>query len=63
MKIEKVLKPIISIVIALLLGAIVIAIVKENPIEIYRLMFVGAFGSETAIAGTLAKATTLIFVG
>ncbi len=50
-------------VIALFLGAIVIAIVKENPIEIYRLMFVGAFGSETAIAGTLAKATTLIFVG
>ncbi|MCD8249425.1 MAG: ABC transporter permease [Lachnospiraceae bacterium] len=63
MKLEKVVKPIISIVLALLLGAVVIRLVGEDPLEIYYAMFNGAFGSKNAIAGTLVKTTTMIFVG
>ena len=63
MKGKKVIKPLLSIVLALLIGAVVIGIVGENPLEIYQAMFRGAFGSKNAIAGTLVKTTTMIFVG
>ncbi len=53
----------ISIVFALLLGAVVIRLAGENPWEIYRAMFAGALGSTNAVAGTLVKTTTMIFVG
>lgn len=63
MTIKKMLKPLLSILLALILGAIVIVLVGENPLEIYAAMFRGAFGSTNAVAGTLVKTTTMIFVG
>ncbi|MFA9463403.1 MAG: ABC transporter permease [Velocimicrobium sp.] len=63
MKVKKIVKPLISIGLALLIGAIVILLVGESPIKVYQAMAVGAFGSKNAIAGTLVKTTTMIFVG
>lgn len=48
---------------ALLIGAVVILLIGENPLKVYGVMFSGAFGSTNALAGTLVKTTTMIFVG
>jgi len=63
MKVHRVVKPLLSIVLALLIGAVVILLLGENPITVYGVMFKGAFGSTNALAGTLVKTTTMIFVG
>lgn len=63
MKTKKVLKPLLSIILALLAGAVIIVLVGENPLNIYKTMLTGAFGTKNAIAGTLVKTTTMIFVG
>ena len=49
MNIKKILKPVLSIVLALVLGAAVIAMVGENPLSVYRSMLLGAFGSKMSI--------------
>ncbi|WKY46892.1 ABC transporter permease [Eubacteriaceae bacterium ES3] len=58
-----IIKPLLSIVFALIFGALIIALIQQNPVEVYQVMWQGAFGSKMAIAATLVKATTLIFVG
>lgn len=60
---ERVLKPLLSIVLALFFGGAVIVLTGENVLDVYSTMFQGAFGTEKAVASTLVKATTLIFVG
>ncbi len=55
--------PVIAVCIALLIGAIIILAMGENPIEAYYYMFNGAFSSEKAIARTLLEATPMIFTG
>ena len=59
----KIARPILTIFITLVLGAIMIASSGEDPIEVYAVLFTGAFGSQYAILNTLAKATPLIFTG
>lgn len=51
------------LLLALVLGAIVLAIAGHNPLEVYRLLFVESFGSTKRVASTLAAATPLIFTG
>lgn len=63
MKVNRMIKPLLSIILALLLGAVVILLIGENPATVYGAMFTGALGSKNAIAGTLVKTTTMIFVG
>ena len=63
MKAKRVVKPLLSIVLALVVGAVVIALMGQNPLYIYSTMLQGAFGSPSAVAGTLVKTTTMIFVG
>ncbi len=55
--------PTLSVILALLIGAIIIWISGSNPIEAYVALFQGAFGSTEAILRTLEKATPLIFGG
>lgn len=62
-KVLNVVKPILSIVLALLVGAIVIWAIGENPIQIYQVMLSGSLSSVYSISETLLKATTLIFCG
>src|SRR3990170_8108949 len=55
--------PIFAILAALLLGAVMLVFLKVNPIEAYKALWDGAFGSSNAFAETLVKATPLLLVG
>jgi simple sugar transport system permease protein len=55
--------PVIATLAALLVGAIMLMILRVNPVEAYKAMWEGAFGSQNALAETLVKATPLLLVG
>jgi len=55
--------PIGAFFLALLIGAIMIAILGISPLIAYQALVKGAFGSMNAIADTVVKATPLLFVG
>lgn len=59
----KVIIPLIAIVLAFVVGGIIIVSIGKSPLEAYSFLFKGAFGSESALATTLVKATPLIFTG
>jgi general nucleoside transport system permease protein len=58
-----ILVPILSIVLALAVGGVLLWLVGVNPIETYRAMVNGAFGSAYAISETLVRATPLMLTG
>ena len=55
--------PILATLAALIVGAVMLLLLKVNPIEAYSAMWEGAFGSKNALAETLVKATPLLLVG
>lgn len=55
--------PLLSVLLALLIGAIILLVSGSNPIEAYVALFRGAFGSAENFARTLEKATPLILGG
>jgi simple sugar transport system permease protein len=55
--------PLIAVVLALLVGAIVIILVGENPIDVYKLLFGFAIGNRDGWGNVLFRATPLIFTG
>jgi len=55
--------PIVSVALALLTGALIIASQGVNPWEAYTAMFMGAFGSGFGMAETLVKAIPLMLAG
>lgn len=55
--------PIISIICAFIVGAILIATIGGNPGEAFLYLFKGAFGNLTSFGKTLVKAIPLIFTG
>ena len=55
--------PVFAALAALLLGAVMLFLLKVNPIEAYKALWDGAFGSTNAFAETLVKATPLLLVG
>ena len=57
------LLPLFATLAALAVGAVMLLILKVNPIEAYKAMWDGAFGSTNSIAETLVKATPLLLVG
>lgn len=58
-----ILVPILSIVLALVAGGVLLLIVGVNPLETYKAMVDGAFGSSYAISETLVRATPLMLTG
>lgn len=52
-----------SVAVALLIGALIILIIGENPAEAYQALFQGALGSSQTIANTLSKTIPLAFTG
>jgi ABC-type uncharacterized transport system permease subunit len=56
------LLPVFATLAALLVGAIMLLLLKVNPIEAYAALWDGAFGSPNAVAETLVKATPLLLV-
>jgi simple sugar transport system permease protein len=55
--------PVVAVILALLIGAIILLISGASPIEAYAALWKGAFGSPQAIQRTLEKSTPLIFSG
>ncbi len=55
--------PLLSIVLALLIGGIILLLSGANPLSAYTALFQGALGSQEAIGRTLEKSTPLIFGG
>lgn len=62
-KASRVLEPLTSILLAFLTGSLVIILIGEQPVEIFKVMFSGAFGSPVNISNTLVKTTTLTLTG
>lgn len=59
----KLLIQILSIIAALLVGAVVIKLIGSSPISAYRALFQGSMGNIKAVWETLVKATPLILTG
>ncbi|MBU4349500.1 ABC transporter permease [bacterium] len=57
------IKAFIAIIFALILGAIILLLMGNNPIEAYSALVQGAFGSKRCFAETLLSTTPLIFGG
>lgn len=58
-----VLIPLINLFAAFLLSSILILLIGENPLEVWRILFYGAFGYNQAVGYTLYYATNFIFTG
>src|SRR5512147_129397 len=56
------LLPVFATLAALLVGAVMLLFLKVNPIEAYKALWDGAFGTSNAFAETLVKATPLLLV-
>jgi len=56
------LLPVFATLAALLVGAVMLLFLKANPIEAYKALWQGAFGTSNAFAETLVKATPLLLV-
>ncbi|MDP9356982.1 MAG: ABC transporter permease [Chloroflexota bacterium] len=52
-----------AVVVALLVGALVIALTGDDAVTAYRALFAGAFGNRRALGETLVAATPLILAG
>jgi simple sugar transport system permease protein len=57
------LLPLVAVLLAFAIGAVILWFQGVNPIEAYSAMIVGAFGSKNGLADTLVKATPLLLVG
>jgi len=55
--------PLIAVVLALLVGAIVIILVGEDPVFVYKTLFSNAIGNRDGWGNVLFRATPLIFTG
>jgi len=60
-ELESGLVPIISILLAFVIGGIIMAVLGANPFTAIKYLFKGAFGTKANIGTTLAKATPLMF--
>ena len=61
--IEALLLPVISVVCALLLFGLFVAIGGHSPVEVWLLLFKGAFGDAFSIQNTLQRAAPLMMTG
>ncbi len=58
----KIIIPLISILIGILFGALAIVVVGINPYEVYKSLFINAFGSWYAFSETLVASTPLLLI-
>ncbi len=56
-------QPLVSVVLALALGAVIIALSGENVLKAYGVMLKGAFGDGYYLSSTLSRATPIIMGG
>lgn len=63
MKRNRFLYTVLAIVLGILIGSIILLISGTNPIEAYKVIFLGAFGKPKYISWTIVKAVPLILTG
>ena len=56
------LLPVFATLAALAVGAVMLLFLRVSPVEAYKALWEGAFGSTNSLAETLVKATPLLFV-
>lgn len=61
--IEGLVTPLVAIVIAVLIGAVVMLVTDHSPLTAYGALFTGAFGSTVDLSNTLANSIPLILSG
>lgn len=61
--VDALLFPLLAVVSAFLVGAIIVLLVGDNPIKVYEIFFASAFGTVDGISYTLFYATPLICTG
>jgi ABC-type uncharacterized transport system permease subunit len=54
--------PIIAVLLALLVGAVILLLLGTNPVQAYGVMIEGAFGSQANLYRTLTRATPLLII-
>ncbi|MFQ3566887.1 MAG: ABC transporter permease [Aggregatilineales bacterium] len=54
--------PIIAVLLALLVGAVILLLLGTNPLQAYSVMIEGAFGSQANLYRTLTRATPLLII-
>jgi simple sugar transport system permease protein len=57
------LLPLIAVIGALIVGAIILVLLDTSPFEAYQALITGAFTNKNGLADTLVKATPLLLVG
>jgi len=60
---REIISPLAAVFLAFVVGAIIVLLIKDNPIETYRILLANSFGSVKDIGWTLFYATPLIFTG
>lgn len=58
-----ILTPVVAVLLALIIGAIIIACLGKNPLEGYAAMIQGSLGDGAKLSKTLERACPLIFTG
>jgi ABC-type uncharacterized transport system permease subunit len=58
-----ILVPVLSIILALVVGGVLLMLAGANPLETYKAMFEGAFGTQYARSETLVRAIPLMLAG
>ncbi|MDQ0470479.1 ABC transporter permease [Labrys wisconsinensis] len=57
------LGPFLALLVALAVGSVVILLVDESPVRVFRTLVAGAFGDAEKIAGTLLQTTPILICG
>lgn len=60
---REIISPLVAVLLAFVVGAIIILLIKDNPFETYGILLANSFGSVKDIGWTLFLATPLIFTG
>ena len=55
--------PLLSILLAFIIGAVIMAALGANPLEAFQYLIKGSFGTINALGNTLNKSTPLIYCG
>ena len=55
--------PLLSVVLSLIIGGVLIAVIGQDPIEVYSKLFIDTLGNTYGIGQVLFKATPLILTG
>jgi len=63
MKRNRFVYTLLAIVLGMLIGSVILLLSGTNPIEAYKVIFVGAFGKPKYISWTIVKAVPLILTG